>query len=194
MTDVHFEDVYGDFKSSSFTGIPNATSGKNATIRTMYAELTSTRLFNENYFAFRAALDDAFARGVRYVALAGDYTDDSQPINVNGLKAILEEYRAKGMRFFIAPGNHDPNEPFDDEGSKDDFLGVGGKNQRVYSRNKGACIGTQAGHVPDPDHPDGPDIVCTDQIKELGYEELFKKLGDYGYMPSRDDLYWESPF
>src|SRR6186713_78572 len=55
MTDVHFEDVYGDFKSSSFSGIPT-TSGKNATVRTMYAQLTSTRLFNENYFAFRAAL------------------------------------------------------------------------------------------------------------------------------------------
>jgi 3',5'-cyclic AMP phosphodiesterase CpdA len=192
MADVHLQDVYGNL--GDFTGLPNTKSHKNATVRTMYAQLTSTRLFNENYFAFRAALDDAFARGVRHVALAGDYTDDAQPININGLKAILDEYKAKGMRFFIAPGNHDPNEPFEDEGSKDDFLGVGGKNQRVYSPNKGQCIGTQLGHVPDKEHPDGLDVVCTDQIKEWSYEDIITKLADYGYMPSQKDLYWESPF
>src|SRR4051812_35168560 len=53
MSDVHFENIYGDLKSDQFSGIPTK-DGKNATIRTMYAQLTSTRLFNENYFAFRA--------------------------------------------------------------------------------------------------------------------------------------------
>jgi hypothetical protein len=62
MADVHFQDVYGDLKSGSFKGVPTA-NGMFATIRTMYAQLTSTRLFNENYFAFRAALDDALAKG-----------------------------------------------------------------------------------------------------------------------------------
>lgn len=192
MADVHLQDVYGDL--GDFKGLLNSKSQKRATIRTMYAQLTSTRLFNENYFAFRAALDDAHARGVRIVALAGDYTDDAQPINVGGLKAILDEYKARGMRFFVAPGNHDPNEPFDDEGAKDDFLGEGGKNQRVYSRNNGPCKGSTLGHVPDPDHPGGPDIVCTDQIKEQGYAEIIRQLAEYGYMPSAQDLYWESPF
>jgi len=45
MSDVHFQNVYGDFKSSQFAGIPTK-DGRNATIRTMYAQLTSTRLFN----------------------------------------------------------------------------------------------------------------------------------------------------
>ena len=89
MTDVHFENVYGDFKSTQFAGIPTK-DGKNATIRTMYAQLTSTRLFNENYFAFRAALDDAYAKGIRLVALPGDYSDDAQPININGIADILK--------------------------------------------------------------------------------------------------------
>src|SRR5690349_9410166 len=67
MADVHLQDVYGNL--GDFAGLPNSKSHKSATIRTMYAQLTSTRLFNENYFAFRAALDDAFTRGVRIIAL-----------------------------------------------------------------------------------------------------------------------------
>lgn len=192
MSDIHLQDVYG--KLGDFKGLPNRKSQKNATIRTMYAQLTSTRLFNENYFAFLAALDDAYARGVRHIALSGDYSDDAQPINIQGLKRILAEYTAKGVRFFVAPGNHDPNEPFDDEGAKDDFLGEGGKNQRVYSPNNGPCKGTLLGHVPDREHPSGPDIVCTQQIKESGYADILKELAEYGYMPSPQDLYWESPF
>ena len=182
MTDVHFEDVYGDFKSSSFSGIPT-TSGKNATVRTMYAQLTSTRLFNENYFAFRAALDDAFAKGIKYVALPGDYTDDAQPVNVDGIAAILQEYRAKGMRFFIAPGNHDPNEPFDDnEAGKNDFLTRDGKEQKVFATGNAACKAAD------------PTVVCTDQLKELGYENIIARLGDFGFMPTSTDVLWETPF
>ena len=182
MTDVHFEDVYGDFKNSSFSGIPG-TGGKNATIRTMYAQLTSTRLFNENYFAFRAALDDAFAKGIKYVALPGDYTDDAQPVNVDGIAAILQEYRAKGMRFFIAPGNHDPNEPFDDdEAGKNDFLTKDGKEQKVFATGNAACKAADA------------TVVCTDQLKELGYENIIARLGDFGFMPTSTDVLWETPF
>jgi len=182
MTDVHFEDVYGDFKSSSFSGIATA-SGKKATIRTMYAQLTSTRLFNENYFAFRAALDDAYAKGIKFVALPGDYTDDAQPVNVDGIAAILQEYRAKGMRFFIAPGNHDPNEPYDDdEAGKNDFLTGDGKEQKVYATGNAACKAAD------------PSVVCTDQLKELGYENIIARLGDFGFMPDSTDVLWETPF
>ncbi|MFY0583346.1 hypothetical protein ACN28S_61710 [Cystobacter fuscus] len=71
---------------------------------------------------------------MRLVALPGDYSDDAQPINVNGLADILHEYQAKGMRFFLAPGNHDPNEPHDDEeAGKNDFLTQEGKEQKVYA-------------------------------------------------------------
>ncbi|WNG45923.1 metallophosphoesterase [Archangium minus] len=182
MTDVHFENVYGDFKSTQFAGIPTK-DGKNATIRTMYAQLTSTRLFNENYFAFRAALDDAYAKGVRLVALPGDFSDDAQPININGIADILHEYQAKGMRFFIAPGNHDPNEPYDDdEAGKNDFLTQDGKEQKVYATGNAACKAND------------PSVVCTNELMEQGYEKLLGKLGDFGYMPNKADLHWETPF
>lgn len=182
MTDVHFENVYGDFKSAQFAGIPTK-DGKNATIRTMYAQLTSTRLFNENYFAFRSALDDAYGKGIRLVALPGDYSDDAQPINIDGINDILREYQAKGMRFFIAPGNHDPNEPYDDdEAGKSDFLTKDGKEQKVYATGNAACKSKD------------PTVVCTDQLKEQGYASLLGKLGDFGFMPNMNDVYWETPF
>jgi 3',5'-cyclic AMP phosphodiesterase CpdA len=182
MTDVHFENVYGDFKSAQFAGIPTK-DGKNATIRTMYAQLTSTRLFNENYFAFRAALDDAYAKGIRLVALPGDYSDDAQPININGIADILKEYQGKGMRFFIAPGNHDPNEPYDDmEAGKNDFLTKDGKEQKVYATANAACKSKD------------PTVVCSDELMEQGYEKLVTKLADYGFMPNKADLLWETPF
>lgn len=182
MTDVHFENVYGDFKSSQFAGIPTK-DGRNATIRTMYAQLTSTRLFNENYFAFRAALDDAYVKGIRHVALPGDYSDDAQPINIDGIADILKEYQAKGMRFFIAPGNHDPNEPYDDmEAGKSDFLTKDGKEQKVYATANAACKAKD------------PTVVCTDQLMEQGYEKLVAKLGDFGFLPNKSDLLWETPF
>jgi 3',5'-cyclic AMP phosphodiesterase CpdA len=182
MTDVHFENVYGDFKSSQFAGIPTK-DGRNATIRTMYAQLTSTRLFNENYFAFRAALDDAYAKGIRHVALPGDYSDDAQPINIDGIAEILKEYQARGMRFFLAPGNHDPNEPHDDnEAGKSDFLTKEGREQKVYATGNAACKARD------------PAVVCTDQLMEQGYEKLLAKLGEHGFMPNRADVYWETPF
>ncbi len=182
MTDVHFENVYGDFKSTQFAGIPTR-DGKNATIRTMYAQLTSTRLFNENYFAFRAALDDAYTKGIRLVALPGDYSDDAQPININGIADILKEYQAKGMRFFIAPGNHDPNEPYDDmEAGKSDFLTRDGKEQKVYATANTACKSKD------------PTVVCSDELMEQGYEKLVTRLADYGFMPNKADLLWETPF
>jgi len=182
MTDVHFENVYGDFKSAQFAGIPTK-DGKNATIRTMYAQLTSTRLFNENYFAFRAALDDAYAKGIRLVALPGDYSDDAQPININGIADILKEYQVKGMRFFIAPGNHDPNEPYDDmEAGKSGFLTKDGKEQKVFATANAACKSKD------------PTVVCSDELMEQGYEKLIGKLAAYGFMPNKADLLWETPF
>lgn len=182
MSDVHFHNVYGDFKSSQFAGIPTK-NGRNATIRTMYAQLTSTRLFNENYFAFRAALDDAYAKGIRHVAFPGDYSDDAQPMNIDGIAEVLKEYQAKGMRFFLAPGNHDPNEPFDDlEAGKNDFLTKDGKEQKVFATSNPACVAKD------------PTVVCTDQLMEQGYEKLMAKLGEFGFTPNKADLHWETPF
>jgi len=182
MADVHFHDIYGDLQSSAFKGIP--TEHGNATIRTMQAELTSTRLFNENYFAFRAALDSALAKGIKLIAFPGDFSDDGQPMNVDGFKKVLQEYEKKGMRFFIAPGNHDPDAPYDNEtAGKSDFMGLNGQPQKVYALQNQYCL-----------NPEATDTVCTNAMMEQGYESLINVLGDYGFKPNKADVYWETPY
>ena len=92
LSDVHMHDVYGEFQDNDYKGVQNPKNGQFATIRTMEAQLHSTRLFNENYFAFLAALDEVVKRGIKYVVLPGDFSDDGQPFNVRCLKQILDRY------------------------------------------------------------------------------------------------------
>ena len=81
-------------------------------VRTMQSQLHSTRLFNENYFAFISALDDVVRRGIHYVILTGDLTDNGQPANVRLVDKVLSQYAAKyHVRYFIMTGNHDPARP-----------------------------------------------------------------------------------
>ena len=136
MPDIHFHDVYANFQDGSFPGVFNPKSGRNATIRLMHAQMTSTRLFNENYFAFMTALDDAVARGVKLIALPGDFSDDGQPVHMRGLKKVLDDYAAKhGIQFFAAPGNHDPNRPLERAGGKNDYLGLAPTRAASASRS-----------------------------------------------------------
>ncbi len=194
MPDIHFHDVYGSFSDGSFQGLPNAKTGQFATIRTMYAQLTSTRLFNENYFAFLAALDDAAARGVKYIALPGDFSDDGQPVHIRGLKKVLDEYANKyGMEFFAAPGNHDPNVPFDRPAGKSDYLGTGGQEQRIYSRGAAECTG-YAGQWSTVPTGKGLPTICTEEVKEQGYAPITEALAWHGFMPKENYLYWETPY
>ena len=197
MPDIHFHDVYADFKDGSFPGIPNPKRGDNATIRTMYAQLTSTRLFNENYFAFLAALDDAVARGVKYIALPGDFSDDGQPVHMRGLVKIMDEYTRKhGIQFFAAPGNHDPVRPFNQANGKSDYLGLDpvtgdiGFSQPIYSRGgNAACSTPYAG-----DWARVGDTYCTEEVLHMGYAGITEALTQHGFMPKPEYLYYETPY
>ncbi|TQI80844.1 calcineurin-like phosphoesterase family protein [Serratia fonticola] len=194
MPDVHFHDVYGTFEENAFSGLMNSKSGQPAIIRTMYAQLTSTRLFNENYFAFLAALEDAAQRGIKVIALPGDFSDDGQPIHMRGLKKVLDEYSQRyGIEFFAAPGNHDPNVPFARPGGKSDFLGEGGKEQRIYSKGAAECKGyTDTWALIDAGYE--LPTVCTEDIRELGYEGVTAPLAEHGFMPKPAYIYWETPY
>lgn len=195
MPDIHFHDVYGDFQDGSFAGLPNSMSGKNATIRTMESQMNSTRLFNENYFAMIAALDDVVERGVKYVALPGDFSDDGQPIHMRGLVSIFDHYReTHGLEFFAAPGNHDPVRPFTIPAGKSDYLGEGGKKQRIYSRGKEECVGYDDEWTTIPGEGDNLATICTEEVREWGYEEIMSILGTHGFYPQQDYLYFETPY
>lgn len=190
MPDIHFHDIYGDFADQAFMGLPTETpDGKKlATIRSMSAQLNSTRLFNENYFALLAALDDIVERKIKYVALPGDFSDDGQPLHIRGLKKILDHYhREYGLEFFSAPGNHDPTRPFSHPAGKWDYLGEQGKEQPIFSHQHPACT-TRA------QKSDAHALICSDDVMEWGYEPIMNLLDEHGFYPKPDYVYFETPY
>lgn len=185
MADVHLNDIYGEFQDSDYKGIQNPANGKFVIARSMKAQLNSTRIFNENYFAFLAALNDVVKRNIKFVVLPGDFSDDGQPFNVRGLKKILDSYADKyGINFIATTGNHDPVRPFAMDAGKKDFLGAGGKPQVIMSAD--------SLYVPlsSEENP----VVVTKDICRMGYKEVITTLGDFGFFPKKEDLYWETPF
>ncbi len=185
LADVHLNDIYGEFEDCHYKGILNPSNQKYVNIRTMKSQLHSTRIFNENYFAFRAALDDIAARGIKCVVFPGDFSDDGQPYNVRGLKNILTAYKkAYGIEFLAITGNHDPVAPYTEDAGKTDFLGEDGKNQVVMSKEG----------LYSPKSTDENPVIITNDIKKMGYEQVVKSLDAFGFYPQEEYKYWESPF
>ncbi|MBD0832200.1 metallophosphoesterase family protein [Aestuariibaculum sediminum] len=185
LSDVHLHDIYGTLTDNPYKGLLNSKTGKYTLARTMQSQLESTRLFNENYFAFKAALNDLVEREVKYVVLPGDFSDDGQRLNIRGLKTILNEYTLKyGLKFILTTGNHDPVRPFLQEGGKVDFLGPGGQTQAIFS-NKELCAKN-----------DSNDLSCiiTKDMAKLGYEGILTELKTFGFQPNDKTVYWETPF
>lgn len=185
IADAHFQDIYAHFEDADYKGIENPQTGDFVNIRTMNAQLQSTRIFNENYFAFIEALDDIVARGIKLVALPGDFSDDGQPVHVKGLRKILDNYsKDHGILFFATTGNHDPVKPFAQDSGKTDFLGVGGKEQIITSAI-GNIKDTVAGQlIP----------IITSEIKKWGYQDILNEMSAFGFYPQKEYLYWKTPF
>ena len=184
IPDIHFHDIYADFSHAGFKGIALDNHTKPVTIRSMKAQLHSTRLFNENYFALIAALDDIAARNVKLVALPGDFTDDGQPVHLQGLKALLSEYTKRyGMRFFAIPGNHDPVKPIRTHAGKSDFLNSEGREVAIFSKGHAMCKG-----------PHTDFLFCDDAISHGGYQEIMDAMSEFGLTPQSQDLLWQTPF
>lgn len=185
LSDVHLQDLFGTLSDNDFKGVLNTKTGKYALIRTMASQLHSTRIFNENYFAFIAALEDIAKRKIKYVALPGDYTDDGQPIHVRGLKKILDQYQKKyGIEFFITTGNHDPVGPFAQESGKEDFLGKEGKSQPIFSKDG----------MYKPNMNIEQPVVVTADIAKMGYLGITNDLKDFGFYPNKNYKFWATPF
>ena len=147
--------------------------------RTMAAQLGSTRLFNENIHAFRSALDDVAARGIRLVVLPGDLTDNGQAANVEAVRRMLDAYMKRhGMMFFVTTGNHDPAQPRGKDYVADDLLSADGRRTAMASSKE---LGS--GKLP---------VDTT--LHCLGYEELMRAWAAFGYSPREEYLYWSTPF
>ena len=180
LSDVHFQDLYGSFSDNDFKGIINPKTGKPTILRTMDSQLHSTRIFNENYFAFLKALDDIATKGIKIVAMPGDFSDDGQAYNLRGLHKILEKYHKKyGIDFYLTTGNHDPVGPFRQDAGKDDFLGQDGNPLGIYSKENIGKIKNK---------------IITKDIAESGYLEILDELKDFGFYPKKENLFWSTPF
>ena len=185
LSDVHLQDLFGKFSDNDYRGVVNPKNGKPVLMRTMASQLHSTRIFNENYFAFIAALEDIAKRKIKYVALPGDYTDDGQPIHVKGLQRILEQYQKKyNISFFITTGNHDPVGPFAQESGKEDFLGKDGKSQPIYSKEG----------LYKPNLTIEQPVVVTADIAKMGYLGITNDLKNFGFYPNKKYKFWATPF
>ncbi|MBU2887101.1 metallophosphoesterase [Gilvimarinus agarilyticus] len=187
MPDIHFHDIYADFRDEGFAGISNDDGHKHASIRSMAAQLHSTRLFNENYFALLAALDHAVKSGIRYIGLPGDFSDDGQPVHLNKLATILDEYRDRhNVMFFATPGNHDPVRPDDTPGGKSDFLNTDGSEISIQSPGTKSCQ-DKSGRQTDS-------LICSEKIRHLGYQGVTHTMRNNGFFPQKSYLYWATPF
>lgn len=184
IADVHLQDIFGKFQDNDYKGIRNPLTGEYANIRTMNSQLHSTRIYNENYFAFLEALNDISKRGITQVVLPGDFSDDGQPIHVRGLRKILDKYsKEKGMCFFVTTGNHDAVKPFAQEAAKTDFLGKDGKEQIISS--------SKTNFKPNENELEP---IITEDIKNWGYKETLNEMAGFGFFPQKNYLYWETPF
>jgi 3',5'-cyclic AMP phosphodiesterase CpdA len=185
ISDIHLSDIYGKFEDNNYQGVINPGNGRYVIARTMKAQLHSTRIFNENYFAFKAALDDVAKRGIKYVVLPGDFSDDGQPYNLRGIRKILDSYTSTySIQFFAINGNHDPAAPSTQDAGKPDFLGKNGAPQIIESKE--GLYRVQAA--------DEPPVVITKDICKSGYEPIIKTLSNTGFYPLKSYKYWETPF
>lgn len=163
ISDPHIEDVIGH----------------PALVRSLDSQVQSTRLFNENIFAFRAALDDVARRGIKCVVLCGDLTDDGQLLNQSRAKAMLSDYESRyGMSFFLTPGNHDPASPFGKHSIRRDFLAADGSEHTIVSDSSLYVYGA--------------DVVPS--LFSVGHKEMMECYADFGYMPEEGYIYWATPF
>ena len=156
-------------------------------VRTWESQARSTRLFNENYFAFLAALDDAAQRGIKLVILSGDLTDNGQELTCQAVTRILRGFEQQyGMRFFMTTGNHDPNYPVMSHWGQKDFLGADGQPRVIYSDSCQFFLPNKPQEILTPD-------TVVPSLRCLGYPELIQEWHDFGFLPHEGDVYWEHP-
>lgn len=172
IADPHYHEIFPGY---GFGGVGfNGRDG--AAIRTRADSAASTRIFNESWLAFPAALDACATEGIRTVLIAGDLTDDGQIASMDAALALLARHEAEhGMRFFLTPGNHD-------------VYGMSGRHhtKRFYDGDGGVASITsdpgERGAVFDPA------MFCR------SYAQTAPLWAPYGIARRAEDLYWESPF
>ncbi len=176
VADAHFHDIYGDYGLAD-----NAPDMPQTAFRRLAETARSTRVFNESYAALHHTLNDIAARGIRYVVLLGDYSDDGQRATLSALRRVLEGYSERfGIRFYAVPGNHD-------------IFGADGRHRskRFLNASGGYDVATS-----DPSLVDAGAgrVVRSDANYCDGYPKALRMLPDIGFFGDPGSLHWETPF
>ena len=143
-------------------------------LRTIGDTIESTRVFNESLPAFREALRQVAAQGIKLVVIVGDLTDDGQLYARRAMLALLEQFTSRhGIRFFATFGNHDL------------FALDGRPMAKRFARAGGGAdlVGSEP----------GADVVHMAMFCP-GYAETIQSFGALGFMRHPADRHWESPF
>lgn len=173
VADPHVHDIRGDYRLGRI-GVDRLPAGLE--LRTLADSARSTRLFNESGHAFRTALDDIAARGIRHVIVVGDYSDDGQEASVTAALALMRSYGERfGMRFYATVGNHDV---YGDTGRSLDrrFLLANG-NHFTVSGSKS---------------DDGERTIFNPAMRCRSYTEGLPSA--LGFFRDGHELHWETPF
>ena len=180
LSDPHLHNIYVKEQAQGLEPFYNAQTSTYEFVRSLAGQMASTRLFNENYFAFRQALTDLAKQGVQVVLISGDYTDDGQELNIKATQTLLTEFEQQyGMRFFLANGNHEAVNQLDRESGKTDFLTQKGQVIGVYSTENLKKNTTDRVYPP---------------LRELGYESMYPFIQSFGLQPRKTDLFYSTPF
>ncbi|WP_394131918.1 metallophosphoesterase [Shewanella maritima] len=176
LADVHFHDVFGDYEFANYHS--------EVTIRSMQDSCESTRMFNENYFAFISALEELGEQGVKYICLLGDFSDDGQVDTLKGFNRVVQPFIEKyQFEFFITNGNHDPVRPYGRDETKRFLHHTGASVEVTSDENRGFTPGN---------------VVISQHVTQgmwgTGYQEMFEVLGEYGFQNKPSYFYYETPW
>lgn len=167
-------------------------------VRSQEVQVQSTRLFNENYFALCAALDDCGKRGVKLVVMPGDLTDNGQIVNQECVRDILNRYGKKyGMSFFVCFGNHDPSRPFGSDNTGSDFLAPDGSRRTITSipSSPSATVPSISATVPSVSTLVSPPLGAGGlPFRGATIEEQTLCYRDFGFYPQKKYRYWATPY
>lgn len=175
IADPHVHTLYADY---GFPGAGRDTGGRTA--RPLAETARSTRVFNESEAAFRHALDDVARRDICHVVLLGDYSDDGQRATVAGVKTILKDYTARGMRFYATVGNHD-------------IFGAAGRHRTkrfLYADGRQGLVSSD----PKAFDPHAASVTITNALFCDGYPKGLDAMAAFGFFRRAGDLHWETPF
>ncbi|NTF10700.1 metallophosphoesterase [Agrobacterium rubi] len=174
IADAHYHDLEGSF------GQQEPVSGDGLTVRSWSETRCSTRVFNESFAAFPAALDAIAGRGIRHVVLLGDYSDDGQKATVQAVASLLKRYAETfSLSFYVLPGNHDG-------------YALKGRHQtkEFLTPDGDALIITSDPNI----RPSNVVVLRSETMYCAGYPDALEPLLEHGLTRSADYVHWETPF